>query len=238
MNALDASALSAALAEANLAVLVSALAQLTGDLTLIDRHPDPRLFDHGRGPCSLPGAEADAIRAEAFAVLTTPDRTPEAPALNEAALHRIIEFCAGEEIAPDYVALIEEEAYLVGVDRRRFVWHRRPDDSVLERFHVGIIGAGLGGLCAAIRLEQAGIPYTVFEKNFDVGGTWFENTYPDLRVDVPNHFYSYSFFPNPDWSDHYARREELADYIARAGKEYGVVDHIRFETEVLEAVFD
>ena len=67
-----------------------------------------------------------------------------------------------------------------------------------------IIGAGLGGVCAAIRLEQAGIPYTVFDKNPDVGGTWFENTYPDLRVDVPNHFYSYSFAPNPDWSDYYA----------------------------------
>jgi len=238
VNAVDASALSAALAEANLAVLVAALAQLTGDLTLIDRYPDPRLFDHGRGPGTLAPAAADAIRAEAFAVLSAPRRIPEHPALDEVALHRITEFCAGEEISPDYLALIEQEANLDGVDVRRFEWQRRPPESVLKRFHVVIIGAGLGGLCAAIRLEQAGIPYTVFEKNADLGGTWFENTYPDLRVDVPNHFYSYSFFPNPDWPDHYARREELADYIGRAAKEYGVVDHIRFETEVEEAAFD
>ena len=110
-----------------------------------------------------------------------------------------------------------------------------PTPTTLGGFRVGIIGAGLGGLCAAIRLEQAGIPYTVFEKNPDVGGTWFENTYPDLRVDVPNHFYSYSFAPNPDWSDYYARRDELADYIERCAKEYGVLPHVRFGTEVLAA---
>ena len=69
MNPVDPSALTAALAEANLAVLVSALAHLTGDLTLIDRYPDPRQFDHGRGPGTLPPAEAEAIRAEALVVL-------------------------------------------------------------------------------------------------------------------------------------------------------------------------
>ena len=153
-------------------------------------------------------------------------------------MHRIMEFCAGEAVPPEYVPMVEDEANFDGVDRRRFEWTRRPPDAVLERFHVGIIGAGLGGLCAAIRLEQAGIPYTVFEKNADVGGTWFENTYPDLRVDVPNHFYSYSFFPNPDWSDYFARRGELADYITRGAKEYGVLPHVRFRTEVHEATFD
>jgi 4-hydroxyacetophenone monooxygenase len=239
VNPVDPSALTAALAEANLAVLVSALAHLTGDLTLLERYrDDPRKFDHGRGPGTLPAAEADAIRAEAFAVLTVPDGVPDRPALDEASLHRIMEFCAGEEVVPDYVALVEEEANFDGLDHRRFVWDRRPPDAVLREFRVGIIGAGLGGLCAAIRLEQAGIPYTVFEKNADVGGTWFENTYPDLRVDVPNHFYSYSFFPNPDWSDYYARREELADYIERVAKEYGVLPNIRFRTEVQEATFD
>ncbi len=109
---------------------------------------------------------------------------------------------------------------------------------MLSNFHVGIVGAGLGGLCAAIRLEQAGIPYTVFDKNPDVGGTWFENTYPDLRVDVPNHFYSYSFRPNPDWSHFYARQHELFDYIASCAKEFGVLPHVRFGTEVRSATFD
>ena len=238
MNRVDPSALTAALAEANLAVLVSALAHLTGDLTLIDRHPDPRQFDHGRGPGTLPPAEAEAIRAEAVAVLGAPDGPVARPAVDEASLHRIMEFCAGEEVAPEYVPLVEEEANFDGDDRRRFVWRRVPDDAVRRSFRVGIIGAGLGGLCAAIRLEQAGIPYTVFEKNPDVGGTWYENTYPDLRVDVPNHFYSYSFRPNPDWSHYFARRDELAEYIETCAKEYGVLPNVRCCTEVLAADYD
>ena len=149
-----------------------------------------------------------------------------------------MEFCAGEEVAPEYVPLVEEEANFDGDDRRRFVWRRAPDDAVRRSFRVGIIGAGLGGLCAAIRLEQAGIPYTVFEKNPDVGGTWYENTYPDLRVDVPNHFYSYSFRPNPDWSHYFARRDELAEYIETCAKEYGVLPNVRCCTEVLAADYD
>ena len=238
MNPVDPSALTAALAEANLAVLVSALAHLTGDLTLIDRYPDPRQFDHGRGPGTLPPAEAEAIRAEAVAVLGAPDGPVARPAVDEASLHRIMEFCAGEEVAPEYLPLVEEEANFDGDDRRRFVWRRVPDDAVRRSFRVGIIGAGLGGLCAAIRLEQAGIPYTVFEKNPDVGGTWYENTYPDLRVDVPNHFYSYSFRPNPDWSHYFARRDELAEYIETCAKEYGVLPNVRCCTEVLAADYD
>ena len=238
MNPVDPSALTAALAEANLAVLVSALAHLTGDLTLIDRYPDPRQFDHGRGPGTLPPAEAEAIRAEAVAVLGVPDGPVAGPAVDEASLHRIMEFCAGEEVAPEYLPLVEEEANFDGDDRRRFVWRRVPDDAVRRSFRVGIVGAGLGGLCAAIRLEQAGIPYTVFEKNPDVGGTWYENTYPDLRVDVPNHFYSYSFRPNPDWSHYFARRDELAEYIETCAKEYGVLPNVRCCTEVLAADYD
>jgi 4-hydroxyacetophenone monooxygenase len=53
----------------------------------------------------------------------------------------------------------------------------------------------MSGLLAGIRLKEAGIPFTILEKNAGVGGTWYENTYPGCRVDVGNHFYSYSFEP-------------------------------------------
>ena len=73
-----------------------------------------------------------------------------------------------------------------------------------------VIGAGMSGLLAAIRLEQAGIPYTVVEKN--AGGRRHLATrtrYPGCRVDVANHFYSYSFEPNHDWSEFFSQRDEL-----------------------------
>jgi 4-hydroxyacetophenone monooxygenase len=242
VNRIDPAGLADALPAANLAVLVAAVAHVTGDLSVLGRHDDPRAFDHGRGPGSLTADEADAIRAWAHDALTSapddafdraPDRGPDA-----ATLHRLVEFVVGEPVDPAYVPLVEEEADFDGTDRRRFVWTQRPDAETLAGFHVGIIGAGLGGLCAAIRLEQAGIPYTVLDKNDDVGGTWFENTYPDLRVDVPNHFYSYSFRPNPDWSHFYSRQHELCDYIAECAKAYHVLPHVRFGTEVQSATFD
>ncbi|MFC3241584.1 NAD(P)-binding protein [Gordonia humi] len=51
----------------------------------------------------------------------------------------------------------------------------------------------------AVRLGQAGIAYTVVDKNDAVGGTWHENTYPGCGVDTPSHLYALSFDPNPDW---------------------------------------
>ena len=62
-----------------------------------------------------------------------------------------------------------------------------------------IIGAGMSGIVAAHRLAEAGVPYVVLEKNADVGGTWLENSYPGCRVDIPNHYYSYSFAQRDDW---------------------------------------
>lgn len=70
---------------------------------------------------------------------------------------------------------------------------------------VAILGAGFSGLCMAIRLRQAGFEsFTVYEKSSGPGGTWRDNTYPGAGCDVPSHLYSYSFWPNTDWSHHHA----------------------------------
>ena len=57
-----------------------------------------------------------------------------------------------------------------------------------------ILGAGISGICMAIKLKRAGIDsFKIFEKSSGLGGTWFDNTYPGCACDVPSHFYSYSF---------------------------------------------
>ena len=236
---LDHALLTDAIVDADLVVLLAAVVHLTADDALLDRY-DVRAFDHGRGPATLAPADADEIRAVAVDVLGRVDPAAlltRAPVSDEL-LHRLMMFCAGEAIDADYVDVVREESNFERDDRRRFAWDRTPGPAELDAFRVAIIGAGLGGICAAIRLEQAGIPYTVFEKNDGVGGTWFENTYPDLRVDVPNHFYSFSFAPNPEWSDYYARRAELAGYIERCAADYGVTPHLRLGTEVIAADYD
>ncbi len=96
----------------------------------------------------------------------------------------------------------------------------------------------MSGILAAIRLEEAGIPYIVIEKNDAVGGTWFENRYPGCRVDVASQFYSYSFDMRPDWSEYFPRREEIHDYFESCVDRFGVRPHIRFRTEVTRAAWD
>ena len=70
-----------------------------------------------------------------------------------------------------------------------------------------------------------------------MGGTWWHNTYPGCRVDSPNHIYSYSFEP-ADWPQHFSQRQVLQRYFAHCADKYGLRQHIRFDTEVSEAVWD
>jgi len=104
--------------------------------------------------------------------------------------------------------------------------------------HVAIIGAGASGLCAAIQLGKLGIPYTIFEKNAEVGGTWYENRYPGCAVDTPNHFYQFSFEPNNNWPNYFSQRDAIQAYLQHCADKYEVRKHIRFNTEVSAAVFD
>ena len=97
----------------------------------------------------------------------------------------------------------------------------------------GIIGAGMSGILAAIKLQEAGYGFTVFEKADRLGGTWRDNTYPGLACDVPSHIYSYSFALNPEWSRFASPGSEILEYFERVAKEYGVDDQIRFSVDQL-----
>ena len=98
---------------------------------------------------------------------------------------------------------------------------------------IGILGAGFGGLGLAIRLKQAGIDdFTVWERDADVGGTWWANTYPGCQCDIPSHLYSFSFAPNPDWTRTYPLQPEIREYLRECADRYRVRDRIRFDCEV------
>jgi cation diffusion facilitator CzcD-associated flavoprotein CzcO len=104
---------------------------------------------------------------------------------------------------------------------------------------VGILGAGFGGLGTAIRLAQEGDrDFLVFERESDVGGTWWANTYPGCQCDIPSHLYSFSFAPNPNWTRTYPKQPELRDYLRATAERFGVYDRIRFDTEVTAAAWD
>lgn len=104
---------------------------------------------------------------------------------------------------------------------------------------VAIVGAGPGGLCAGIRLKQAGFEdFVILEKHDGVGGTWYQNRYPGCACDIPAPLYSFSFELNPDWSGPYPPQPEILAYLERCAEKYGLMPHCRFGDEVRSAVWD
>lgn len=98
---------------------------------------------------------------------------------------------------------------------------------------VAIVGAGVGGLCAAIRLRQSGVKsLVILERSGEVGGTWRDNVYPGCACDVPSHLYSYSFAPNREWTRPYSQQQEIQDYILRTTDAHALRSLIRFNTSV------
>ena len=107
---------------------------------------------------------------------------------------------------------------------------------VQRHIRVAIIGAGMSGLCMAVKLQDAGIDsFVIFETADDVGGTWRDNTYPGLTCDVPSRYYTYSFRPNPNWSRLLPPGPEIQTYFQQVADERGIRSHIRFGTEVSSA---
>jgi cation diffusion facilitator CzcD-associated flavoprotein CzcO len=104
---------------------------------------------------------------------------------------------------------------------------------------IAIIGAGLGGIGAGIALRRAGLEdFVILERAGDIGGTWRDNTYPGLTVDIPAQAYQFSFEPNPDWSHIYARGHEVKRYIDRCADRYGIRGFVRLRSEVLSRRWD
>lgn len=151
-------------------------------------------------------------------------------------LEKMMATYVGQPLSHEYIQLVMEHFGFFGA---------RPSDDVtistektrVDDFRVAIVGAGMSGICAAIKLKEAGIPFVIFEKNDHVGGTWYENSYPGAGVDTPNHLYSFTFEPNHDWSEYFAKRDELFAYFDGVARKYGVHDVVEFKTTVTAATY-
>src|SRR5262245_22719993 len=86
-------------------------------------------------------------------------------------------------------------------------------DPRVTKPRVLIIGAGIAGLCMGQALDRAAVPFTIFEKAGELGGTWRDNVYPGAGCDVPSHLYCYSFHPNPDFTRAFAEQSEILSYL-------------------------
>jgi 4-hydroxyacetophenone monooxygenase len=130
--------------------------------------------------------------------------------------------------------LFFDDLQFEGGDRGEIRWGEEVSEQQKAATPVVVIGCGMGGILAGIRLKQAGLPFTIVDKNAGPGGTWWENRYPGARVDVGSHQYCFSFEPAELWSEYYCRQPELCAYFATIVDRFDLRPHCRFETSVTE----
>ncbi|KRD07008.1 4-hydroxyacetophenone monooxygenase [Mycobacterium sp. Root265] len=226
--------ITAALEQVSIPTLLLSLVHLTGDPRFIREFKQAGLFlNEVQGFMS----EEDKARARAEAlpiIGAYRDRGCHIPdPLSPELVREMLDWAACEAVGEENLPLVLEELDLDGVDPRR---PAKLDDT--GDFHVVVIGAGESGVLAGVRLKQAGIGFTILEKNAGPGGTWWENSYPGARVDVANHFYCYSFEPSNHWDHFFAEQPELRQYFADVVARHDLGPHIRFDTEVHSASWD
>src|SRR3954452_8686714 len=115
--------------------------------------------------------------------------------------------------------------------------HGSPVESDGARPTVAVIGAGVSGLAMGLRLRRAGYDFTIFEKASEVGGTWRDNRYPGLTIDVPSPLYTFAGHRHPGWRRWMPDQLEILDYHRAVATRTGLREHIRFDTEVVAATW-
>ena len=230
MSHSDQALLDHAVTQANIPTLLMVLVQMTGDTHWLDA-PYQINRQSGMGDNDSGGLDAtlqaevrtaaiEAIRAwQNGKPLAIEDPPPEL-------LVRMLSNAMGERVPDEYG---EFTAAQLSQNTRVVNPIYAPDD-----FRVLVVGSGATGMCAAVHLQQAGIPFSVVEKADRVGGVWNENKYPGAGVDTPNHLYSFSFV-SYDWPMYFALRDDLQTYMEHVAKEFDLLEHVRLRTEVVKA---
>jgi len=225
--------------DADLPALLATLAVLTGDEKLLapDLRPPPLRMGASIKPQGglSPEAQKEARARSVRALINYRDRGSPPPDPASPMLERAMKFLA-RGAGNEYLPLLKHELALPR-DLGAPDW-RKSDIAPDRDFSVAVIGAGLSGVAAAYRLEQAGVHYKVFEKNEDVGGVWWENVYPGCRLDTPNFAYSYSFAQKPDWPEQFSRQSEIQKYVSMVADATTVRKHVIFETEVVSMTYN
>ncbi|MEE2031141.1 flavin-containing monooxygenase [Rhodococcus chondri] len=243
-------ALRSAIAVADPGALLMSMVHVSGDLSLLDEFEE-QVAHAKRAQAGGGTATQTHYGAQSGAVATPPGQFPVeiAAAIRERAaevltsglsvqlglpepelFRRMASLCTVGTVDEEFVPLLLEQAGFQKAQRRIPVTRTPAPD-----FDVIVIGAGMIGLNAAIKLGEAGFRYTVFEERDELGGTWSRNTYPGAAVDTPSHYYSYSFELNPDWTRYYPTGPEYLTYMQGVAEKYGLYRNIEFSTSVISA---
>jgi 4-hydroxyacetophenone monooxygenase len=232
--------LDSALEAAHLPALLAALVHMTGDAEWLRPEWTPVYTPLSRGDPGLPQAVQAEIRQKAKAAIEAylAGGSVKRPSPDRPILRRMMDFVGGGPIPETYADFLIDELAISGSSSKDPQFEQPKLKEAARKLRVLVIGAGMSGLLAGIRLSQAGVPFEIVEANPDVGGTWLVNTYPGCRVDNSNHMYSYSFEPNHAWPQHFSPQPELLKYFRGVAAKYDLKKHIRFETRVESLTWD
>ena len=225
--------LRAALAQSDVAPLLMVYTHFARDEDFLSRLAPfiGSIFDpHKQAPAEL----VQELHERLFALLTQ-DPAPPDIAPDAHLLQKMLSAAVAEPVGEEFVPMLLEQ---MGFNPPEIRSTRSGRQAPEGDFKVLVIGAGLTGLLAAIKLREAGYSFDVIEKNPEIGGTWWENTYPGCAVDTPSHFYSYSFELNPDWSHYTPNGPEFQRYLLDITDKYALRPNIVFNTRVTECRFD
>ncbi|MDA9130402.1 NAD(P)/FAD-dependent oxidoreductase [Gammaproteobacteria bacterium] len=231
--------ISLAMESASFPVLAATLVHVVGDIKILDDLPKPRMAMLGEIQGYFTEQEKQLIKSIALPLLEkyfldTELKDFYIPSDDE--MHKIMNYIVGAEVSEDYVPMMLDEINLR--PSKSIKNTAAPNKRDIKDFSALIIGAGMSGILMGIKLAERGIPFKIYEKNKSVGGTWAENTYPGCRVDIPNHFYSYSFEENHQWSQYFSQQPELEQYFQACFDKYDLAGMTQFNTEVSAMTFD
>jgi 4-hydroxyacetophenone monooxygenase len=229
--------LASAIAEGDIRVLLMVLVHMTGDTRWLDPPYKPRrdvrlIPDPDAG---VPKEIQDEIRAAVLKLFENGEPKPAIVDPGNELMLQMMRATLGENVAGEYAPLMREE---MGFIPREMRWSKRPSDDKLAEQHVLIVGAGVCAIALGVALGRLGIPYTIVEKNAEIGGTWYVNRYPGCGVDTPNHSYSFSFGKRNAWTRYFAPRQELHDYLLKVVREHDLRRNVRLKTELTSSRWD
>lgn len=232
-------AIAAALEVVSVPALLCSLVHMTGDPGWVRRWtpralPSPSDFQSG-----FTEVELAEVRAAALPVIAAyRDGGCRPHELGDDVLLEMMSWHALKPLDGRIVPMLFEDMQFDGVDPRAVRWGDEITDDARAATPVIVVGCGESGILAGIRLAQAGLPFTIIEKNDGPGGTWWENRYPGARVDVGSHQYCYAFEPGHHWSEYYCQQPELREYFVDVVDKSGLGSQCRFGTTVTSLTWD
>jgi 4-hydroxyacetophenone monooxygenase len=228
-----------AIAHADPMVLRGLVYQLTGDEEILQMEMATEQFANFYISRIARESDNELLRRKAAAFLKSyrDQGAGEIELGSRERLYRSLSLTAGVDLPEEEREMWLEETAL-DPWARGLQWPVQPSPEQRAGFKVGVIGAGLSGLNAAVMLKRAGIPFVIFEKNAEVGGTWYENSYPGARVDSPSRSYTHLFGVDFPYPYSFCPRDENLKYLRWVADHFGVRDRISFDTEVTSIVWD